>query len=84
MSDAIVIVSAARTPMGGFQGAFAPLSAAELGGAAIAAALEWAEVAPADVDELLMGCVLRPARVRPRRARRASGPAFPTACRRRR
>jgi acetyl-CoA C-acetyltransferase len=58
MSDAIVIVSAARTPIGGFQGSFAPLSAADLGGAAIAAALEWAEVAPADVDELLMGCVL--------------------------
>ena len=58
MSDAIVIVSAARTPMGGFQGAFAPLTAADLGGAAIAAALEWAEVSPADVDELLMGCVL--------------------------
>ncbi len=39
MSDPIVIVSAARTPMGGFQGALAPASAAELGGAAIAAAL---------------------------------------------
>jgi acetyl-CoA C-acetyltransferase len=58
MSDAIVIVSAARTPMGGFQGALASLSAADLGGTAIAAALEWAEVPPGEVDELLMGCVL--------------------------
>jgi acetyl-CoA C-acetyltransferase len=58
MSDAIVIVSAARTPMGGFQGSLASLSAADLGGTAIAAALEWAEVPPEDVDELLMGCVL--------------------------
>jgi acetyl-CoA C-acetyltransferase len=58
MSDAVVIVSAARTPMGGFQGALAPASAAELGGAAIAAALERAGLPAAEVDELLMGCVL--------------------------
>jgi acetyl-CoA C-acetyltransferase len=56
--DPIVIVAAARTPMGGFQGALAPASAAELGGAAIAAALDRAGLAADRVDELLMGCVL--------------------------
>ncbi len=58
MSDPIVIVGAARTPMGGFQGDFAQSSAAQLGGAAIKAALERANIAPNQVDELLMGCVL--------------------------
>jgi acetyl-CoA C-acetyltransferase len=58
MSDPVVIVAAARTPMGGFQGALAPAGAPELGGAAIAAALERAGVAAGEVDELLMGCVL--------------------------
>jgi acetyl-CoA C-acetyltransferase len=58
MSDAVVIVSAARTPMGGFQGALAPASASELGGTAIAAALERAGLPATEVDELLMGCVL--------------------------
>jgi acetyl-CoA C-acetyltransferase len=58
MSDPVVIVAAARTPMGGFQGALAPAGAPELGGAAIAAALERAGVGADEVDELLMGCVL--------------------------
>ncbi|MEM8754248.1 MAG: acetyl-CoA C-acyltransferase [Pseudomonadota bacterium] len=58
MSDPIVIVGAARTPMGGFQGDFATTTASELGGAAIKAALERAGVAASDVDEVLMGCVL--------------------------
>jgi len=58
MSDPIVIVGAARTPMGGFQGALSGATAAELGGAAIAAALQRAGVAASEVDELLMGCVL--------------------------
>ena len=52
----VVIAAARRTPMGGFQGALAGASAAELGGAAIAAALDDAGRPP--VDELLMGCVL--------------------------
>ncbi|MBP0481552.1 thiolase family protein [Sagittula salina] len=52
----VVITGAARTPMGGFQGVFEDVPAATLGGAAIRAAL--AEAAPAQVDELLMGCVL--------------------------
>ncbi len=58
MSDPVVIVGASRTPMGGFQGALAGASAAELGGAAIRAALAGAGVAADQVDELLMGCVL--------------------------
>ncbi|WP_126978962.1 thiolase family protein [Frigidibacter oleivorans] len=54
----VVIVGAARTPMGGFQGALSDLSAAALGGAAIAAALTDATLDPGAVEELLMGCVL--------------------------
>ena len=54
----VVIAGAARTPMGGFQGALSGATAADLGGAAIAAALADAGADPALVDELLMGCVL--------------------------
>ena len=52
----VVIAGAARTPMGGFQGAFQGLAAAELGGKAIKAALDGAGAAV--VQEVLMGCVL--------------------------
>lgn len=52
----VFIVGAARTPMGGFQGALSPLTAPDLGGAAIRAALDGAGIAT--VDEVLMGCVL--------------------------
>ena len=55
MSD-VIIAGAARTPMGGFQGVFGGLSAAELGGAAIRAALDGAGASTA--EELVMGCVL--------------------------
>ena len=55
MSDPIVIVSAARTPMGSFQGDFASLAAHDLGGAAIRAAVERAGISPEVVDEVLMG-----------------------------
>lgn len=58
MSDPIVIVSAARTPMGGFQGDFNSLTCAQLGSVAIKAAVERAGVKPAQVDEVIMGCVL--------------------------
>ncbi|MCU0911963.1 MAG: acetyl-CoA C-acetyltransferase, partial [Rhodobacteraceae bacterium] len=54
----VVIAGAARTAMGGFQGAFAGTDAATLGGAAIRAALADAGAAPEAVEELLMGCVL--------------------------
>ncbi|MFO1138964.1 MAG: acetyl-CoA C-acyltransferase [Paracoccus sp. (in: a-proteobacteria)] len=56
--DPIVIVGAARTPMGGFQGDFAGTSAATLGAAAIAGALNGAGLAPDAVQEIIMGCVL--------------------------
>jgi acetyl-CoA C-acetyltransferase len=58
MSDPIVIVSAARTPMGGFQGELAALTAPQLGATAIRAALERAGLAPEKVQEVIMGCVL--------------------------
>ena len=56
--DPIVIVGAARTAMGGFQGVFAPLSAPQLGAAAIKAAVERAGVNGDEVEETIMGCVL--------------------------
>lgn len=52
----VVIAGASRTPMGGFQGMFENVTAAELGGAAISAALKGAGAT--SVDEVLMGCVL--------------------------
>ena len=55
MSDSIVIVGAARTPMGAFQGDFSSLAAHDLGGAAIRAAVQRAGVAPDQVGEVLMG-----------------------------
>ena len=57
MSD-VVILSAARTPMGGFQGDLSGMSATELGAAAIKAAVERAGISSNDVDETLMGNVL--------------------------
>jgi len=58
MSDTIVIVGAARTPMGGFQGDFQNTPAPELGSAAIKAAVTASGVDGDAVDEVLMGCVL--------------------------
>jgi len=54
----VVIVSARRTPIGAFLGALSPLSAVQLGSAAVKAALESAGIAAADVQEVIMGCVL--------------------------
>ncbi|QFT62139.1 Acetyl-CoA acetyltransferase [Roseivivax sp. THAF30] len=56
--DPILICGAARTPLGAFQGAFAGVSATELGAAAIRAALSQAGLAPDEVGEVLMGNVL--------------------------
>ena len=58
MTD-VVIVSAARTPVGSFLGSLSSLSGAQLGEVAIKAALERAGVAPADVDEVILGQVLQ-------------------------
>jgi len=57
-NDPIAIVAAARTPMGGFQGDLSGASASRLGAAAIRAAVDRAAVAPEDVEEIIMGCVL--------------------------
>jgi acetyl-CoA C-acetyltransferase len=55
MNDPIVIVGAARTPMGAFQGDFSALSASDLGAAAIRAAVERANLEPQHVQEVLFG-----------------------------
>jgi acetyl-CoA C-acetyltransferase len=57
-TDPVVIVSAARTPMGAFQGELKSFAAPELGAAAIRAAVERAKLKPEEVQEVLMGCVL--------------------------
>jgi len=56
--DPVVIVSAVRTPMGGFQGELKSLSAPQLGAAAIRAAVERGGIASEDVEQVLFGCVL--------------------------
>ena len=58
MSDPVVIVSVARTPLGGFQGDLSSLTTPQLGAIAIKAAVERAGIAPAQVQEVIMGCVL--------------------------
>ncbi len=57
-TDPIVIVACSRTPMGAFQGELKGFAAAELGAAAIRAAVERAKLKPEDVQEVIMGCVL--------------------------
>src|SRR5256885_14538969 len=57
-ADPIVILSAARTPLGRFMGELSPLAAHKLGSHVIGAALERAKLAPEKVDEVFMGCVL--------------------------
>lgn len=56
--DPVVIVSAVRTPMGGFQGELQSLTAPQLGAAAIRAAVERAGLSAPDVEQVLFGCVL--------------------------
>src|SRR5258708_39574088 len=58
MNDPIVIVSAARTPMGAFQGELKDFAAPQLGAAAIRAAVERAGIKPEQVQEVIVGCVL--------------------------
>jgi acetyl-CoA C-acetyltransferase len=69
--DPVVIVAAARTAIGGFQGAFASVPAPELGAAAVKAAVARAGIKPGEVAEVLMGCVL-PAGMGQAPARQAS------------
>lgn len=70
-NDPVVIVDGARTPMGGLMGGLSPLSAVELGTAAIAETLQRTGVEAADVDEVVMGCVL-PAGLKQGPARQAA------------
>ena len=70
-SDPIVILSYARTPMGGLSGALADASATDLGATAVKAAVERAGVAGADIERIYMGCVL-PAGVGQSPARQAA------------
>lgn len=69
--SSIVIVSGARTPMGGFQGSLSGVSAIDLGAIAIREAVSRAGIAPQDVQEVIMGCVL-PAGLKQGPARQAS------------
>lgn len=71
LSDPIVIVSAVRTPMGGFGGCLSPVTTPELGATAIKAAIHEADLANDQVDELIMGCVL-PAGLKQAPARQAA------------
>ena len=57
-ADPVVIVAAARTPLGRFQGELAGLAAPDLGAHALRSVLDRAALAPERVDEVLMGCVL--------------------------
>ena len=57
-NDPIVITAVARTPMGGFNGDLKSFAAPELGAAAIRAAVERAGLKPAQIEEVIMGCVL--------------------------
>src|SRR5271155_5920300 len=57
-SDPVVILSARRTPVGAFQGAFAGVTAPQLGAVAIKAALGDSGLTASQVDEVIMGCVL--------------------------
>ena len=70
-SDPIVIVSALRTPMGGFSGCLANVTAPELGATAIKSVVAQAELASDQVDEVIMGCVL-PAGLKQAPARQAA------------
>ena len=70
-ADPIVILSYARTPMGGMQGALSDVAAPDLGADSIRASLERAGAAPERVDETIMGCVL-PAGLGQAPARQAS------------
>jgi len=56
--DPVVIVSAKRTPLGGFQGSLSSVSAPDLGATAIKSAIESAGITGTDIDEVIMGCVL--------------------------
>jgi len=57
-TDPVVILAARRTPVGAFQGVFAAATAPQLGSAAIKAAIADSGLAPSEIEEVIMGCVL--------------------------
>lgn len=59
MNKEVVIVSACRTPIGGFTGGLSALTAGQLGGVAVAGAIRRAGISPNQVQEILLGCVLQ-------------------------
>jgi acetyl-CoA C-acetyltransferase len=71
MSESIVLLSARRTPIGAFQGVFTQTTAPSLGAVALAGAVQASGLAPADIQEVIMGCVL-PAGLGQAPARQAS------------
>lgn len=82
MTDKVVILGAARTPMGGLMGSLSSVASPALGAVSIAAAVERAGLAPEQVNEVLMGCVL-PAglgQAPARQASRAAGLSDATPC----
>lgn len=81
-ANAVVIVSASRTPMGGFMGALSPIKSTQLGSVAIKAAVDHSTLSSDAIDEVIMGCVL-PASLGQAPARQAAlgaGLALATAC----
>ncbi len=73
--NGVVIVSAARTPVGSFNGALSSVSASYLGTVALKAAMARAGIEGAEVDEVILGQILTAGRARTRPARRPSTPA---------
>src|ERR1700743_3826404 len=77
--DPVVILSAARTPLGRFLGDLSPFSAHKLGSHVIGAALERAKLAPEKIDEVFMGNVLRAGQGQARARQAARGAGLPDA-----
>src|SRR3977135_2892178 len=78
-SDPVVIVSAARTPLGKFMGELSPFSAHKLGSHVIGAAVERARLSPERIDEVFMGCVLPAGQGQARARHAACGAHLPDA-----
>jgi acetyl-CoA C-acetyltransferase len=76
--DEVVILSVARTPVGSFQGALAPMTAPKLGAVAIGAAIERAQITPDSVEHVLMGNVLQAGQGQAPARQAALGAGVPT------
>ena len=82
IQDPIVIVAAKRTPIGQFNGQFSQIPATDLGAQAIAAAVAQADIAPNQIDQVIMGCVLAAGlgQAPARQATISAGLPFTTGC----